>query len=387
MDKNWTMVEKNIWKNVVIENKYKVILYCGRDASGKMKKTSKVLNGTLTDARNLLILHEANRVMKKINVVSKKTLPEVFEDWNTIGDGIQTEETTQTSNANLQRHMIEYFGEMRVDKITTTKVREYLAYLKTTEELSNNTINKHRTHLNTIYNYMLTAPEEYGIYNNPVQNVKPYKVDEVEFEIYEPEEAKQLLVSLHFAERHSLEVAVNLAFWCACRREETCALKWKYVDFEKDVICIKNTRTTAKGKVVEKERTKNRKKRYVGITPWLHMVLQNEYNYQQEMKKLLGSEYIDNGYVFCHDNGVPWHPNSLSREYKRYLQVNDFKVIRYHDLRHTNLSMLLTQMGVVEVAQIGGHQRPSTTTDIYGHTFNNTVVKGANVLAEIMDMN
>ena len=39
MASDWTLVEKNIMKNVKNPYKYKVILYFGRDDNGKMKKS------------------------------------------------------------------------------------------------------------------------------------------------------------------------------------------------------------------------------------------------------------------------------------------------------------------------------------------------------------
>ena len=48
--------------------------------------------------------------------------------------------------------------------------------------------------------------------------------------------------------------------------------------------------------------------------------------------------------------------------------------------------MLLTILGAVEVAHVLGHKKPSTTTDTYGHVFNETVTKAAEVLTNIMAM-
>ena len=383
---SWTRVEANIWQCNEEPKKYKVALYYGRDSKGRMKKTSKVIEGTITDARKVLILHESDRIKKNIGIMTKKTLKEVFDDWNTIGGGIDNEDTSKTANKNIEKHILKYFGDISINKISVTAIREYMAYLKNEVGLSNNTINKHRTRLNTVFNYMLTVPEVYGIYKNPVECVKPYKVAETNFEVYEPEEAKELLLKLHGSSRHDFEVAINLAFWCGCRREEACALKWSNVNLDKNTIKICEIRTTAEGSVIERAYTKNKQIRIVGITPWLHMVLSKEYEHQSEMRKLYGAEYNNADYVFCHDNGTPWHPNALSNEYKRYLKDNGLKVIRYHDLRHTNASLLLTMLGAVEVSSILGHKKPSTTTDIYGHTIGKTAVKGASVLDSIMKM-
>lgn len=158
------------------------------------------------------------------------------------------------------------------------------------------------------------------------------------------------------------------------------------MNFKDKVITVCEVRTTAMGKVDERNTTKNGDDHKVGMVEWLEHILLREKEYQQEMKGIMGDEYEDRDFVFCHDNGKPWHPNSLSREFKKFLIANKLPEIRYHDLRHTNLSMLMTKMSAVAVAQLGGHKQVSTTTDIYGHAFNHTTEKGVEALEEIMDM-
>lgn len=214
----------------------------------------------------------------------------------------------------------------------------------------------------------ISEEEIYGIYKNPVDAIKPYPVEEFNHEIYTPEEARELLLALRESGRYDLEIAVNLAFWCGCRREETCALEWENVNMESREIKICQVRTTAKGMVVERKSTKNKEIRMVSIPDWLHDCLLRTKQRQDEMKELLQEEYFsERNFIFCHDNGKPWNPNSL-----------------YHDLRHTNLSMLMTKMSAVDVAKIGGHKQVSTTTDIYGHSFDDSVERGAEAMNDIM---
>lgn len=82
---------KNIWQNIENPKKFMLILYFGRDARGKMKKSSKTMYGTLTEARNMLKQHDVDRLHESVNVPTKCTLKDVIEDWNrNIGD-INTE--------------------------------------------------------------------------------------------------------------------------------------------------------------------------------------------------------------------------------------------------------------------------------------------------------
>lgn len=385
MGVTWKKVEKNIYQCAENPKKYKVVLYFGRDERNKLISSSKVIEGNLTEARKVLKLHEAELTKKTVQKPTKITLQELLDNWNcNIGD-VQNVETTQASTRNLQRHVLEYFGDIRVDKINTSLIRKYMAYLKKEKGLSSKTVNKHRTHLHTLFDYMISEEEIYGIYKNPVDAIKPYPVEEFNHEIYSPDEARELLIALRESGRYDLEVAVNLAFWCGCRREETCALEWHNVDMENREMKICQVRTTAKGSVIERKSTKNKEIRMVGIPDWLFDCLMRVKTRQEQMKELLQEEYFsERDYVFCHDNGRPWNPNSLSNQYKDFLEKKGFKHIRYHDLRHTNLSMLMTKMSAVDVAKIGGHKQVSTTTNIYGHSFDDSVERAAETMNDIM---
>ena len=59
----------------------------------------------------------------------------IIEKHTNIGD-VQNVETTQTSAKNLQRHMMEYFGDIRVEKLNTAVIRKYMAYLRMEKGLS-----------------------------------------------------------------------------------------------------------------------------------------------------------------------------------------------------------------------------------------------------------
>ncbi len=75
-----------------------------------------MIEGNLADARRALKLHEADLIKQIVQKPTKVTLRQLLDNWNAnIGD-VQNVETTQTSTRNLQRHMMEYFGEIRVDK-------------------------------------------------------------------------------------------------------------------------------------------------------------------------------------------------------------------------------------------------------------------------------
>ena len=191
MATDWKLVERNIMQNTKVAYKFKVILYFGRDDNGKMKKSSKIIEGTLSDAKAFLVTHEADLIRETTSYPTKKKLVDLIHEWNNIGDGIRTEKTTQTSNENIQHHLFEYFKDKKLKDISTKDIRAYMAYVVNEKGLSTNTANKHRSHLGTLFNYAISEPEEYGIFKNPVETVRPFKKVKKKYDIFQPGEAKE----------------------------------------------------------------------------------------------------------------------------------------------------------------------------------------------------
>lgn len=198
-----------------------------------------------------------------------------MEDWNTNINYVRNTRTTWTFTANIQRHLFPFFGtDFKLEEMTTKKIMEYMAFLKKEKTFSNNTINKHRTHLMTLFEYALMNDEVFGIQINPVRKIRPLKVQQYLHRIYQPEEAKEVLSELKNSESIGLEVAVSLALYCGCRREEACALRWENVDMHKKVIIICEVRTTAGKDIVDMNHTKNNTVRQIGIPDALCEVLE-----------------------------------------------------------------------------------------------------------------
>lgn len=72
--------------------------------------------------------------------------------------------------------------------------------------------------------------------------------------------------------------------------------------------------------------------------------------------------------VIFHREGCPMEQNYIRRVFKRVLQKAGLREIRFHDIRHTYASLLLSD-GVtpVYVKEQLGHSSIQMTVDIYGH--------------------
>jgi len=77
--------------------------------------------------------------------------------------------------------------------------------------------------------------------------------------------------------------------------------------------------------------------------------------------------------------------DELSKEFKRILCENDLPDIRFHDLRHTSISLLLDIGTPVNTVQHrAGHSKASVTTDIYGHVMDHSQDAAAENIEQIV---
>ena len=149
---------------------------------------------------------------------------------------------------------------------------------------------------------------------------------------------------LSCAENTDMELPLKLLLTLGLRRGELLALKWDHVDFEKSTITIDQNNVYV-GKNISKDGfiTKAPKSlsgiRTLCASNKLMDLLKRYYNKYLEMGK--SGNYNDLGYVVCQPDGKPYTPNAITRKFKRFLEKNNLKDIRLHDLRHTNATLML----------------------------------------------
>ena len=89
---------------------------------------------------------------------------------------------------------------------------------------------------------------------------------------------------------------------------------------------------------------------------------------QQQEKASAGGRWKENDLIFPSSVGTPLDLRNLVKEFKDILQKTGLPEIRFHDLRHTAASIMLSRnIPVFTVSRILGHAKPSITLDVYGH--------------------
>lgn len=189
-----------------------------------------------------------------------------------------------------------------------------------------------------------------------------------------------------------LEFAVMMAAYYGLRRSEIVGLQWKNIDFERKVITIAHTVTefTLKGKRVESanDKTKSKKSyRSLPLIPKMEQLLIKMQNEQNRNRKLCRDSYISKykAYIYVNEIGERIRPNYITTNFQSKLVKNGMRKIRFHDLRHSCATLLLSQdVSLKDIQEWLGHEDVTTTEKIYAHYNYKKKEKTAGIIAEIL---
>jgi integrase len=93
---------------------------------------------------------------------------------------------------------------------------------------------------------------------------------------------------------------------------------------------------------------------------------------QQKCKTLLEDLYEGQDLVVCTESGMMQDPRNVIRVMKRISKAANVTPIRFHDIRHTHASILISEgVDIVKVSARLGHANPKITLEIYAHLMPN----------------
>ena len=226
----------------------------------------------------------------------------------------------------------------------------------------------------------------------------PYNVsDRVELpkvEKYVPEYFKEseILDFLEKTKDHKLALLFQIAVFYGMRKEEIIGLTWDEIDFDNNCFTIGNTvkKVSIDGKreLLIERKTKNRSSyRTMPLNPVIKEKLLILRKKQEENKKICGDcyDYTYDGYVFVDPMGALYEPDYVYNAFKKVLNKYGFKNIRFHDLRHSCASLMVTKGdGINNVQKWLGHSDIGTTANIYAHLDYQSKVESAEKMSGIL---
>ena len=220
----------------------------------------------------------------------------------------------------------------------------------------------------------------------PRNATEAVKAPQVRREEMRPLSAEQVKVLLEVARGDRLEALYVLAIHTGLRQGELLGLKWEDVDLESGTLRVRRTLVTAKGgPVLTAPKTKG-SRRSVKLTQGAVEALRSHLKHQLQEIDRAGSLWRENGLMFASESGEPLDRRYLtSCRYKALLKRAELPMIRFHDLRHTCATLLLSKnVNPKIVSEMLGHASIAITLDTYSHVLPNMRDQAAAAMEEAL---
>jgi len=181
---------------------------------------------------------------------------------------------------------------------------------------------------------------------------------------------------LDCAKGTSMYLPLMIEICIGLRRGELLALKWKHIDFENGYLSVEENLVTVNNERITKAPKTQSGKRSIQIPATLLTLLRDT---KTERKA------NDNDYIICQKDGSPYKSDSFTQKFRRFLEAQGLKHLRFHDLRHINATIMLSLGISPKVAQERlGHSSYQVTMDIYSHVLKKVEKEAADKLDEAL---
>lgn len=296
------------------------------------------------------------------------------------------ESTYQSYKFLANAHIVPYFNNSKVtlDKLTRNDLQMYVNHKYENgrrDDKGGLSAKSVKSHMVLIKQALKEAVKSNLIASNPSDYIVLPKIKKFESSFYTVNQLKELFVLI---ESEPLYPLIYITAVFGLRRSEVLGLKWDSINFDNNTLTIKHT-VVGEGKIIAKDSTKNTSSyRSYPISEDVKSMLLSLMSNKEKNKMLFGNEYNANDYVFCWDNGNPYKPDYISRHFKQILIKYNLPVIRFHDLRHSCASLLVSNgFTLKDIQEWLGHADIQTTANIYAHL---DTERKANIMKSMTDV-
>jgi integrase len=321
-------------------NAWRIIVYAGKDASGKKRYVYETFHGSPEDAETRK--HELITEVRRQQYVSteKSTLGEYIGRWLAHYAATARSPYTLEQVRWACKHILSELGAVPLNRLTPLMVQDFLdrkrlAGLKP----------KSVKHLRDTLRNALNRAIEWGILKeSPMGRVRLPTLRQTDPPFWT---AEQLAAFFDYAGEHRYFAAYYLAAATGMRRGEVAALRWEQVDLERGTISVRGRTKTESSR------------RLVPLSPDTIEVLR----FHRE-------RHGGGTYLFPAEKAPdkPVTGDVLYKTFTRLRKRAGLPYLPFHGLRHTFATLMLTA-GVHPkiVAEFLGHAEARLVMDRYSH--------------------
>jgi len=304
------------------------------------------------------------------NYDDSMTLAEL-SDWyfDTIAPHNLRAGTLEQARAMVKAWILPKLGNKRLRDLRPAVFADYLRQLSLTGKkdgspLSNNSVEKARIRLNTIFAAAVKADI---IPSNPLERVDSFKIENKELNVLTEEQARVFMERLAVIDDIGLRGLLLTGLCTGARSGELRALTWSDINFNTGLISIKKSADRKNRITAPKTKKSTRVINASFLLPFFHQHRRDVEYYAAG----LGAAWPDNNLVFPNKLGEVIQICAPARAMKNIIRGTDIpKDFHPHSLRHTFASIMISKgIDVKTVQENLGHSSATVTLNIYSHGF------------------
>ncbi len=377
------------------KNSYRLVVSGGLDQYGKrIKHTQTIKASSKKQAEKALAAFITEVENNKYIAPSKLTLAEFSKRW--LRDYVNVNlspKTAQVYRDKLNDRILPALGHLKLEQIKPLHIIDFYSNLQENGirndgkpgGLSAATIQQYHRVLSSILKH---AVDWKLISENPTSSVKPPKLKKPQLICLDEVQTAQMLEALA-NEPLKYQVFITLGVLTGLRRGEILGLEWSAVNFNERTINVTQASQIISGQGIVTTAPKTASSNRVITVPEVVINLLKSFKSAQNKERLkCGDLWENSNRILVQWNGKPMHPNTIDQWFPNFLERNGLPKIRFHDLRHSAATIMITQgVDVGTVSKYLGHSKPSVTSDIYFKPIQTAQQAAANKMDSLFSKN
>lgn len=323
------------------KDRWRVYVQGGKDPdTGKRTRPSKIVRGSRRDAERV----KAEMLIEAGEPVDSKLTVREYGDTHYLPakrDDLK-QSSAEAYQMRLEHYVYPALGDTRLKDLEPQAIR---AWLRTFDKPT-----VRREAYRALRGLCQFAVYDDHLKENPLDRVRPPKVDRYEPEVLDLEEIDEYLKLFRGS---TVEAGVLLAIGCGLRRGEICALNVDDIDPETGAVRIDDSYLSLKTGATESTPKSANGYRTVHMPAFL-------------LRRLL--EILPNSGPVLPGKSGRMHPDSLTHTYERKLKhlPDGVKRIPFKNLRHTSLTLAFDSgSDLYDVSKRAGHSNMAITSRYY----------------------
>ncbi len=301
---------------------------------------------------------------------SSATLGALLEDWLAHSERLGRSPTTLASYRRRVKTITAALGDVQLNQLTTRHLDRWYAQLLDGGRSPADVLAFHR-----VLSAALRQGERWGmVTHSPAHNAARPRVPRHEIDPPTPAQVENLIRLGEHSRNPEMGGIIMWAALTGMRRGEICGLQWTDVDLATGRVTVRRSVYQTESSVGVKA-PKTHQARRLAVDRVALEVLRRRRARAEEDARAAAVQLTLDGYVWSSDleGVVPMRPDRVTQAFTRLCrkaeqETGDRYPFRLHDLRHYSATELLAAgVDLATVSKRLGHDRLSTTSDIYTH--------------------